>query len=61
MPKQTPSTGIVASMEELGSAVHSRSEGGSYSGIACGRGLTSVRTKAGKVLDKRMTFTVNGQ
>lgn len=61
MPKQTPSTRIVASMEELGSAVHSRSEGGSCSGIACGRGLTSVRAEAGKVLGERMTFIVNGQ
>lgn len=57
---QSPSTGTVASMEELGSA-HSRSEGGSDPSIARRRGLTAVRTEAGKVLDKRMTFIVNGQ
>lgn len=61
IPKQTASIGMVARMEELGSAVHSRSEGGSYPSIACRRGLTAVRTEAGKVLDKRMTFIVNGQ
>ena len=61
MPKQTPSEGMVASMEELGSAVHSRSEGGSCPSIACSRGLTVVRAEAGKVLDKCMTFIVTGQ
>lgn len=59
--KQSPSVGMVANMEELGSAVHSRNEGGSYPSIARRRGLTAVKTEAGKVLDKRMTFIVNGQ
>lgn len=58
MPKQTPSIGMVASMDELGSDVYT-SEVKKHPTPALPAG--QVRTEAKKILEKLMTFIANGQ